>query len=109
MKKYLTRADEILLLSVYRLQDEAYGVTIRKDVLERTGKKLSFGALWVSLDNLSKRGYLAKSQADASPTRGGRGKLYYRLTPAGLAALQRVRDLQQSLWEGIPPLGIRLT
>ena len=104
--KYLSRNDEILLLSIWRLQDDAYGVTIRQDVLERTGKKLTFGALWVSLDNLAKKGYVVKNLADPTPTRGGRGKIYYCLTPDGLRALQQVRDLQQSLWAGIPQLSL---
>ncbi len=104
--KYLSRNDEILLLSIWRLQDEAYGVTIRHDVLERTGKKLTFGALWVSLDNLAKKGYLVKSLADPTPTRGGRGKVYYLLTSDGLRALQQVRNLQQTLWAGIPQLSL---
>ncbi len=104
--KYLSRNDEILLLSIWRLQDDAYGVTIRQDVLERAGKKLTFGALWVSLDNLAKKGYVTKTVADPTPTRGGRGKIYYRLTPDGLRALQQVRDLQQTLWAGIPQLSL---
>ena len=107
--KYLSRNDEMLLLSILRLQDDAYGVTIRQDVLDRTGKKLTFGALWVSLDNLTKKGYLVKTLADPTPTRGGRGKVYYRLTPDGLRALQQVRDLQQTLWAGIPQLSLGST
>ena len=104
--KYLSRNDEILLLAILRLKDDAYGVTIRQEVLERTRKKITFGALWVSLDNLAKKGYITKSVSDPTPTRGGRGKIYYRLTPQGLWALQRVRDLQQNLWAGIPQLSL---
>ena len=104
--KYLSRNDEMLLLSIWRLQDEAYGVTIRQDVLERASKKLTFGALWVSLDNLAKKGYVVKTMADPTPTRGGRGKIYYRLTSEGMRALQQVRDLQQTLWAGISQLSL---
>ena len=104
--KYLSRNDEMLLLSILRLQDDAYGVTIRRDVLARTGKKLTFGALWVSLDNLAKKGYVVKSVADPTPRRGGRGKIYYRLTSEGVRALQQVRDLQQTLWAGISQLSL---
>ena len=104
--KYLSRNDEMLLLSILRLKDDAYGVTIRQDVLERTDKKLTFGALWVSLDNLAKKGYLVKTVADPTPTRGGRGKIYYRLTSDGVRALQQVRDLQHTLWAGIPQLSL---
>jgi PadR family transcriptional regulator PadR len=104
--KYLSRNDEMLLLSILRLKDDAYGVTIRQDVLARTGKKLTFGALWVSLDNLARKGYVVKRVADPTPARGGRGKIYYRLTSDGVRALQRVRDLQQALWAGIPQLSL---
>ena len=100
--KYLSRADEILLLAILRLTDNAYGVTIIKEVQKRTGKKLTFGGLWVSLDVLHKRGYITKTLADPTPERGGRSKIYYNLTPDGLKALHQVRELQSSLWEGIP-------
>ena len=70
--KYLSRADEILLLAILRLKDNAYGVTIVKEVENRIGKKLTFGGLWVSLDNLCKRGLLNKTIADPTPERGGR-------------------------------------
>ncbi len=100
--KILSRSDEILLLAIYRLKDNAYGVSITKEVYKKTGKKLALGPLWVSLDNLSKKGYLAKKIADPTPERGGRGKIYYELTPYGLNALEEIRDLQASLWDGLP-------
>ena len=102
--RYLSRNDEILMLTIHRLQDDAYGVSIRKEVHQRTGKKITFGALWVSLDNLAKKGLVTKTLADPTPTRGGRGKIYYHLTPKGVHALQEVRDLQQALWTGLSPL-----
>ena len=77
--KFLSRSDEILLLAIWRLKDNAYGVTIVKEVLKKTGKKLTFGGLWVSLDILHKRGYIMKSMADPTPERGGRSKIFYKL------------------------------
>jgi len=100
--KFLSRSDEILLLAIWRLKDNAYGVTIVKEVLKKTGKKLTFGGLWVSLDILHKRGYIMKSMADPTPERGGRSKIFYKLTPDGLEALQQVRNLNETLWENIP-------
>jgi PadR family transcriptional regulator PadR len=100
--KVLSRADEILLLSIFRLDDNAYGVTIIKDVFERTGKKLTFGSLWVSLDILYKRGLVKKNMADPTPERGGRSKIFYALTREGLKALQQARQFQEALWQGIP-------
>lgn len=100
--KVLSRSDEILMLSILRLKDRAYGVTIVKDVFKRAGKKLTFGSLWVSLDILHRRGYVAKTMADPTPERGGRRKIYYTLTRKGLRALQEAMEFQISLWRGIP-------
>lgn len=102
--KVLSRSDEILLLSIFRLKDNAYGVTIIKDVFERTGKKLTFGGLWVSLDILHKRGYVIKTMADPTPERGGRSKIFYTLTEDGIKALRGAMEFQKILWRGIPDL-----
>lgn len=100
--KILSRADEILLMTILRLKDDAYGVTIIKEVKRRTGRELKIGALWVALDILSKRGLIEKRMGDPTPQRGGRSKIYYALTPNGLSELERVRDFQRELWKGIP-------
>ena len=97
----LSRADEILLLAIFRLKNEAYGVSIVREVLERTGKKIKLGGLWVSLDILNKKGLITKRMGDPTPKRGGRSKIYYMLTPAGTGALKRVNLFNRSLWEGI--------
>ncbi|MCP4724473.1 MAG: PadR family transcriptional regulator [bacterium] len=100
--RFLSRADEILLLAVLRLKENAYGVPIVKEVEKRTGKKITFGGLWVQMDNLCKKGYITKTIADPTPERGGRGKIYYTLTHKGEKALEQVRELNSSLWEDIP-------
>ena len=100
--KILTRSDEILMLAILRLENDAYGVSIIKEVQERTGKKLTFGSLWVSMDILHKRGFVKKQMADPTPQRGGRSKIYYNLTSKGIRALEEAREFQKSLWEGVP-------
>ncbi|MBU8923038.1 MAG: helix-turn-helix transcriptional regulator [Bacteroidales bacterium] len=98
----LTRNDEILLLAVLRLKDNAYGVTIIAEVEQRAGKKLKFGGLWVSMDNLAKKNLVEKRMADPEPHRGGKSKCYYRLTKQGILALKETAELQENLWKGIP-------
>jgi DNA-binding PadR family transcriptional regulator len=83
------------------LKNNAYGVSIIKEVQKRTGKKLTFGSLWVSLDILHKRGFVKKSMADPTPQRGGRSKIYYSLSPKGIRALEEAREFQKTLWEGL--------
>ena len=97
----LSRSDEILLLAILRLKDNAYGVTIVKEVEKSTGKKLKLGGLWVSLDILARKGFIEKSIGDPTPKRGGRRKIYYTLTPEGLKALVRVYEFNLSLWKGM--------
>jgi DNA-binding PadR family transcriptional regulator len=99
--KILTRSDEILMLAILRLKEDAYGVSIIKEVQARTGKKLTFGGLWVSMDILYKRGFVKKRMADPTPQRGGRSKIFYSLTPKGIRALEEAREFQKSLWEGV--------
>lgn len=98
----LSRSDEILLVSILRLKDNAYGVTIVEEVARRTDKQLTFGALWVSLDNLAKRGLVSKRTE--KPEKGGRKKIYYAVTPQGASALEATRALQKRLWRGMNPL-----
>ncbi len=100
--KVLTRSDEILMLAILRLKDNAYGVSIIKEVEKRTGKRVTFGSLWVSMDILHKRGFVQKRMADPTPQRGGRSKIYYKLTPKGIRVLKETREFQKTLWEGIP-------
>ena len=90
------------MLAILRLAGNAYGVTIIKEIEERNGKKLTFGSLWVSMDILSKRGYVDKHMADPTPQRGGRSKIYYSLTREGIKALEATREFSDTLWKGIP-------
>jgi PadR family transcriptional regulator PadR len=100
--KILSRSDEILLMAILRLKDNAYGVTIIKEVKKNTGRELKIGALWVALDILNQRGLIEKRMGDPTPQRGGRSKIYYSLTPNGLNELERIRNFQRELWKGIP-------
>ena len=98
----LSRSDEILLLAVLKLQENATGVAIIKEIQKTMGKKLSLGGLWVSLDILTKRGLVTKRLGEPTPCPGGRRKLYYRLTEEGLEALERIQELNKILWKEIP-------
>ena len=70
----------------------------------RAKKNYSMGALYFSLDQLHKKGLVAKDIGSPSSERGGRSKIFYRLTPAGEKALQYARQIQESLWDGVPKL-----
>jgi len=101
MKK-LTINEEIFLISIWHLQEEAYGVRIRKKIWELTGDNIAFGTLYNTLDHLARKGYVGTRKGAPTATRGGHNKVYYSLTPEGETALHRARSLQKRLWRGIP-------
>ncbi len=105
--KVLTRSEEILLLAIWHLNKNAYGVTIREQVIKMADMAISFGALYVQLDILVKKGYARKILGEPTPERGGKSKKYYLLTDKGNIALQQARELNSSIWQGVPQLAFR--
>lgn len=102
--KEITVLEEIILTTIFRLKEEAYGVSIRRKVSEITKKDIIYGTLYNTLDQLLRKGYVRKRLGKPTPQRGGRGKIYYTLTARGLKALQDARELHQKIWDGIPKL-----
>ena len=100
--KLLTRAEELILLSVWKLKDNAYCVPIRAQISEITGEKWSLGSIYMPLDRLVKKGYLKSYLSDSTPERGGRHKRIYKLTDKGMKALLRVRQVQANMWRDVP-------
>ncbi|MFA9453127.1 MAG: PadR family transcriptional regulator [Candidatus Aminicenantaceae bacterium] len=98
----LTRAEELILLAVWRLKDRAYSVEIRGDLKAVTGRPWSFGAVYMPLDRLTKRGLLQSYLADPTSERGGRSKRIYSLTNEGHSALKEIRRIQDTAWKGLP-------
>ncbi len=101
MKK-LTINEEIFLISIWHLKDEAYGVKIREQILSLTGTPLLLGTLYNTLDQLINKGYVTTRKGEPTNHRGGHNKVYYSLTKDGETALQKARELQEKLWEGVP-------
>jgi PadR family transcriptional regulator PadR len=89
----------VVLLAVLQLGDSAYGVPVRDEIVHRTSRDVARGAVYVTLDRLTRKGYLRSRLADPTPERGGRPKRYFELTARGnkalresLAALERMRE-----------------
>ena len=99
-----TLNEQILLLSIWRLGDEAYGYNIREQINEYEQKEIAFGTLYNNLDQLIRKGYAVSFKGEPTAIRGGKRKVYYKITPKGMDALQAARDLQNKLWDGIPKL-----
>jgi len=102
--KLLSRIEEIILLAVWRLQDEAYGISICEEVARATGETWQPGAIYGPLSRLHRKRLLKTTRGEPTPERGGRSKTYYHLTPHGRRALQQVRRINARIWSDIPVL-----
>ena len=97
---YPGELEQMLLWTVLRLGDEAYGLGVRDHLEEVAGRQVSRGAVYVTLDRLVKKGYLESWLADEDEQRAGRSRRYFRVTAEGKAALRESRDALVSLWSG---------
>jgi PadR family transcriptional regulator PadR len=97
--KDLTLNETAVLLAILRLEKDAYGVAIKDDVSKFINKKISYGTLYSYLDQLFRKGFIIKFVGDPTPERGGRRKIFYRLTKKGTHALQSAYELQKLIWE----------
>lgn len=100
-RDFLGEFEQIVLLALLRLGDNAYGVPVRQDIEQRTKRVVSVGALYSTLDRLEEKGLITSRFSDARPERGGRSRRYFRVQPAGVQALERTRTALASMWEGL--------
>ena len=98
---YLGEFEYIVLLAVLRLGKKAYGVTVRREIETRTGREVSVGAVYATLDRLEGKGYAYSRAGDPTPERGGRSKRFFEITPKGAAAINRTQCALQSMIKGL--------
>jgi DNA-binding PadR family transcriptional regulator len=100
-RDYLGEFEQVVLLAVARLRDDAYGAAIKSEIEERTGRGVTIGALYATLDRLEAKGFVRSWFGDPSPERGGRSKRNFELLPAGSEALSRSREMMAQMWKGV--------
>jgi PadR family transcriptional regulator, regulatory protein PadR len=100
-RDFLGEFEQIVLLSLIRLGDDAYGVPVRQDIEQRSGRAVSIGALYSTLDRLEEKGFIRSRFSNARPERGGRSRRYFKVQAAGLRALERTRAALAAMWEGV--------
>ena len=103
MGKYsIGEFEEIVMLTVAVLHDEAYGISIKNEIEERVERNVSVGAMRTALARLEKKGFLKSELGEATAVRGGKRKRYYKVTPYGQKALVQVMEVRKQLWDSIP-------
>jgi len=98
---YLGEFEELVLLAILRLDDNAYGVSIRQIIESETGRSTSIGAVYTTLERLQGKGYIRSRQGEATPERGGKAKRYYVVDGAGAEALERAIAVRRKMMAGI--------
>jgi len=103
MKEYqLGEFEEIVLLTVAILNNEAYGVSIKSDIESRLNRTVSVSALQTALRRMENKGYLISEFGEATAIRGGKRKRYFVVTKAGKAALDYAKEIRIKLWSAMP-------
>lgn len=106
--KLLSRSEEIVLITILKLEGDAYGVAIRKKLKEETGTLWSFGSIYTALNTLTRKRYAKKSKGEPTAERGGRHKCLYSVTSAGINALKEIKKVHESLWSDLPVVNLKL-
>jgi PadR family transcriptional regulator, regulatory protein PadR len=104
-RDYLGEFEHIVLLALIRLEDQAYGVTVRLEIQSRIRREVSIGAVYSTLNRLETKGFLKSFHGDPTPERGGRSKRFFRVTAKGVAAVHRTQRALQSMTEGLDFVG----
>jgi PadR family transcriptional regulator PadR len=100
-KEYLGQFEEILLLAVLHLGEQAYGARVRQTVESAMEKSVAIGAVYTTLDRLERKGYVSSWQGESTPERGGRAKRYFRVEGTGERALKDTREARERLTAGL--------
>ncbi len=98
---YLGEFEQLVLLALVRLGEEGYGMTVRRELEATSGRSVSIGSVYTTLDRLEAKGLVSSSLSDPEPVRGGRARRNFRVRPEGLVALARSRELLAKMWDGI--------
>ncbi len=93
--------EQLVLLAILHLGEEAYGSRIVETIEEKSGRTISRSALYVTFDRLESKGHLTSSLRHPTEERGGRMRRYVKVAPAGLEALRESRNVLEGMWRGL--------
>lgn len=107
MKKYqLGEFEEIVILTIGVLYNEAYGISIKKEIESRLSRSVSMGALHTALVRLEDKGYIKAHDGEATEERAGRPKKYFQITALGKKAMEYTKNTRDELWRAIPKVAL---
>jgi PadR family transcriptional regulator PadR len=103
-REFLGGFELLVLLSLIRLDDEAYGVPIAEAIEESSGRDVALGSVYITLERLERKALVSSRLGEPTAERGGRAKTYFRITAKGLREVRQARQTFIKLWQGVPQL-----
>lgn len=103
-RSYLGEFELMVMLTLIRLGEEAYGVPIGRAIEESSGREVALGSVYAALERLEQKGFVSSKVGEPTAERGGRAKRYFRITNAGLRQVRKTRQTLINLWQGLPQL-----
>lgn len=98
---YLGEFEIKVMMALIRLGPNAYGMTIRRDISERTGRDVSIGAIYATLDRMERKGYVSSRKGEATPERGNRAKRYFKIEAPGKRIYAESWNAMDKMREGL--------
>jgi PadR family transcriptional regulator PadR len=103
-RENLSHFDLVVLLAMMRLGEDAYGVSIAREIEEIAGREVALASMYSTLDRLEANEFVRSELGQPTPERGGRAKTYFRITATGLREVRQARRMLIKLWDGVPQL-----
>ena len=103
-REFLGGFELLVLLALIRLGDDAYGVPISEAIEQSSGREVSIGSVYITLDRLAEKGLVSSRLGEPTAERGGRAKTYFRITAKGLRDVRQAQRTLTALWKGVPQL-----
>jgi DNA-binding PadR family transcriptional regulator len=98
---YPGELEQVVMLAIARLEEDAYGMSIRREIDDRGGRSLSIGAVYATLERLEDKGFVRSYEREPQEGRDGRPRRFFQLTKRGMSALEAAADLQARMWAGL--------
>src|SRR4051812_23732133 len=99
--------EQMVLLAIVHLREDAYGIPILEEIERRTGRSVARAAVYITLRRLEEKGFVSTWMSDPTPERGGKARRYVKLEAQGAKALREARNVAERMWQGLDPSSLR--
>jgi PadR family transcriptional regulator, regulatory protein PadR len=99
--------EQLVLLAIVHIGEDAYGIPIVDEIQRRTGREVARAAVYVTLRRLEEKGFISSWIGEPTAERGGKGRRYVKIERSGLRALRDSRKVAEQMWRGLDPASLR--